>query len=195
MEESVKIARIKKSCKVGKTVSKILFIICVVASIGALVAGIYIFSIGKEFDGYVEQAISDGYITEGNGMGTSSMIHIDTFDVNNLHSDIPSWQAAIDDHPYAVSYGATFLILAFATAVAAVLMKLLNGIFAMIINEDTPFTDKVIKRIVIVMIAVSITLFFTTGMAYGVLGGIITWVVYSILDYGKTLQIQSDETL
>ena len=195
MEENVKIARIKKSCNVGQKVSGILFVICVIASICALVAGIYIFSIGREFDGYVGQAIEQGIMTEGNSMGTSSVIHIEVFDVNNLHSDIPAWQAAIDDHPYAISSGATFLFLALATAVAAVMTKLLSGVFAMIIKEDSPFTDKVIKRITIVMIAVSVIMFFTTGMAYGVLGGIITWVVYSILDYGKTLQIQSDETL
>lgn len=195
MEEKVKIGRIKKSSKVGQKVSNILFVVCLIASIGALIAGIYIFSMGKKFDAIVEQAIEDGIITEGSGIGTSSMIHIEAFDVNNLHSDIPAWQVVIDDHPYAVSYGASCLIITFAMALAAVMMKLLSGVFAIIIKEDNPFTDKVIKRITIVMIVVSVLMFFTTGMAYGVLGGIITWVVYSILDYGKTLQIQSDETL
>ena len=195
MEESIKITRIKKSCKVGKTVSNILFIICIVGSICALAAGIFIFSMGKEFDVTVEQAIDAGYITEGDSMGTSAIVHISLFDTDNLHSDIPSWQAAIDDHPYAVSYGATCFFLAVSCAVIAVMMKLISGIFAMIIKEDTPFTDKVIKRVTIVMIAVSAALFLTTGTAFGILGGIITWVVYTILDYGKTLQIQSDETL
>lgn len=195
MEECVKISKIKKSCKVGKTVSNILFILCIVGSICALAAGIFIFSMGREFDVTVEQAIDAGYISEGDGMGTSAIVHISAFDVDNLHSDIPAWQAAIDDHPYAVSYSVTCLVIAFSCVVIAVMMKLINGIFAMIIKEDTPFNDKVIKRITIVMIAVSAALFCTTGMAFGVLGGILTWVVYTIMDYGKTLQIQSDETL
>ena len=41
----------------------------------------------------------------------------------------------------------------------------------------------------------SALLIFTTGAIYGVLGFLITWVVNLVLDYGKTLQIQSDETL
>ena len=80
-------------------------------------------------------------------------------------------------------------------AIAAVLLKLISNVFGLIIKEDSPFTDKVIKKIVIVLGAVTVVMFLTSGMAFGVLGAIITWVVYTILDYGKTLQIQSDETL
>ena len=80
-------------------------------------------------------------------------------------------------------------------AVCAVLMKLISGTFAIIEKEDNPFTDKVIKRVTVVMIIVSAFLFFTAGASFGILGGLVTLVVYSILDYGKTLQIQSDETL
>ena len=29
----------------------------------------------------------------------------------------------------------------------------------------------------------------------GIISGLVTWVVYNVLDYGKTLQIQADETL
>ena len=54
MEEKVKIGRIKKSSKVGQKVSNILFFVCLIASIGALIAGIYIFSMGKKFDAIVE---------------------------------------------------------------------------------------------------------------------------------------------
>ena len=195
MEESVKIAKIKKSCKVGKTISNILFIISLIAGIASLAGGIFIFSMGREFDVSMEKAVDAGYVTTDNSMGSATVIRIEAFDVDNLHSDIPSWQAAIEDHPYAISYGAMCLTMAAALVLAAVLMKLISGIFAQIIKEETPFTDKVIKRVLVVMIAVSAVMFFTTGMAYGVLGGIVTWVVYSILDYGKTLQIQSDETL
>ena len=195
MEENVKIAKIKKSCSVGKKVSVILCIICIVGTVLALAGGIIIFSMGKKFDNEMEQAIEEGYISTGSSIGSSNFVHFETFDVSNLHSDIPAWQAAIDDHPYAISYGATCLSIAGITALVAVLMKLMSGTFQLIIKEDSPFTDKVIKRVVIVMIIVSAALFFTTGMAFGALGGIVTWVVYSIMDYGKTLQIQSDETL
>ena len=195
MEENVKIAKIKKSCKVGKTVTRILCIICIVGAVLALAGGIYIFAMGKEFDNQVQQAIDAGYISTGSSIGSSSAINIQTFDVSNLHSDIPAWQAYIDDHPYAVAYGVTCLSAAGITAVVAILMSLMSSTFGLIIKEDSPFTDKVIKRVVIVMIAISAVMLFTSGFALAALGGILTWVVYAIMDYGKTLQIQSDETL
>ena len=67
--------------------------------------------------------------------------------------------------------------------------------FKIIREEDNPFTEKAIRRIVKVMIAVSIVMFFTPGSIFGILGLVITWVVRTILDYGRMLQIQADETL
>ena len=81
------------------------------------------------------------------------------------------------------------------TAIIAVMMKVTGSVFALIRKEDNPFTDNVIKRVLIVMIVLSGILFLTSGVSLGVLCGILTWVVYTILDYGKTLQIQADETL
>ena len=39
-EESVKIAKIKKSCRVGKNVSLVLFVLCLIFSVLTLVASI-----------------------------------------------------------------------------------------------------------------------------------------------------------
>ena len=195
MEENAQITKIKKSCKVGKTVSKIMFIFCLIASISCLVAAIWIFSMGKDFDVQIQKAIDAGYVSTDSSFGSVSGININLGDPSSLHSDIPSWQAAIDDHPFCIMYSGWCLVLAFATAVAAVMMKLIEGVFELIIKEDSPFTDKVIKRVFIVMIVISGMALFTAGAAYGILGGIITWAVRAIMDYGKTLQIQSDETL
>jgi hypothetical protein len=195
MEENVKIAKIKKSCNVGRIVSKILFIVCLIASIACLAATITIFSMGKDFDIQMQKAVDAGYVSTDSSFGSVSGININLGDPSSLHSDIPSWQAAIDDHPFCIMYSGWCLVLAFATAVAAVMMKLIEGVFELIIKEDSPFTDKVIKRVFIVMIVISGMAFLTAGSAYGILGGIITWAVRAIMDYGKTLQIQSDETL
>ena len=79
--------------------------------------------------------------------------------------------------------------------ILAVMLKLIGSVFRIIREEDNPFTDKVINRILTVMVVASIVMFFSPGTVYGILGLIITWVVHTILDYGKTLQIQADETL
>ena len=74
-------------------------------------------------------------------------------------------------------------------------MKLTGSVFGLIETEETPFTDKVIKRITIVLGVLSFLLLATCGSALGIISGLVTWVVYNVLDYGKTLQIQADETL
>ena len=45
------------------------------------------------------------------------------------------------------------------------------------------------------MAASTVVLLLTSGIAFGALGALTTWVVCTVMDYGKTLQTQSDETL
>ena len=194
-EENVKIAKIKKRCQVGKTLSNIFFVFCVVASICAIVGSCVIFKMGKKFDTAIAQGEAAGYITTGSSVGVVSGINLTVDDVTSFHSDIPAVQAAIDDHPYCIYYGTICIFLAIFAAGVAVLLKLISSVFELIIKEDTPFTDKVIKRVTIVLIAVSGVMMLTTSAGFGILGLIVTLVVHAIMDYGKTLQIQSDETL
>ena len=195
-EENVKLAKIKKSCKTGKLISTILCIVAIAGCVLSLIGGISILAMGRNFDNAVEQAIEDGTITTGsNNIGAVRAVNIDLGNVSSLHSDIPAIQEAIDDHPYSIMYGSYVLAVSLITVITAVMMKLISSVFALIEKEDTPFNDNVIKRVTIVMIVISGFLLMTSGAALGILSGLVTWAVHTILDYGKTLQIQSDETL
>ncbi|MCR5341242.1 MAG: hypothetical protein K6E60_07815 [Saccharofermentans sp.] len=195
MEENVKIAKIKKSCGVGKKICSILAIIAIVGCVCSAVASFAIFGMGKEFDAEVQKGIEAGVINEGNEFGSVKMININVGSVKNLHSDIPALQKILDEQPYSITYGIYCFIMSVACAVVTVMLKFVGSVFELIIKEDTPFTDKVIKRVVTVMIVLSAVMLFTMSAGFAALGGITTWVVYTIMDYGKTLQVQSDETL
>ena len=80
-------------------------------------------------------------------------------------------------------------------AIFTVLIFLIRSVFAIIEKESTPFTTVVKKRVTLVLIITSVVLFLTSGTAPGVLCILLTWAVNAILDYGVTLQVQSDETL
>ena len=80
-------------------------------------------------------------------------------------------------------------------AALAVVMRIVSSAFKIIDEEGSPFTDRVIKRMTTTMIIVSVIVALTASFAFGALLGVITWALYTILDYGKVLQIQSDETL
>ena len=195
-EENVKLAKIKKSCHAGKIVSVILCIVAIVGCVSAMIGGIAIVSMGSKFDTEINRLIEEGKInSEGDAIGKVRAIDINIGSVDNLHSDIPALQKAIDDHPYAVKYSMICFAAAATCAIAAILMKLVSSVFGLIQKEDSPFTAKVIRRVTIALGAVTVVLFFTSGMAFGLLGALVTWVVYTVMDYGKTLQIQSDETL
>ncbi len=195
MEENIKLERIKKSCRAGEIVTTVLCIIAIVACVLALVSGIVIACMGENFDALVSKAIEAGNVSVGGKIGSFKLFDISIEDFSKWESDIPAIQELLTSRPYSLMGAFTCFSLVLMTAAIAVMMKLVGSIFSLIRKENTPFAEKVIRRILIVMIISSVLLFFTSGTAAGLLGGIITWVVYTILDYGRTLQIQSDETL
>ena len=196
MEESLKITKIKKSCHTGKIVSMVLFVVAAVFVIACIIGGSKILGMGKEFDDMVTNGRLAGVISTSDEIGSVSAVKINLGSIpTEMHSDIPSVQAAIDDHPLSVMYGTYTLIVALLLAITAVLFLLVRSVFAMIEKEATPFTTKVKKRVTLVLIATCIILFLTTGSGFAILFALITWAVNAILDYGITLQIQSDETL
>lgn len=195
-EVNVKLSRIKKSCHAGKIVSNILSIVAIVGCVAAIIGSVFIFAMGSKFDEEIMKAKESGVVTESSSeILTAKMFDINLGDPTSTHSDIKAIQDLIDAHPYSTVYGFYLAVAGVILVVVIVLMKMISGVFALIETSDTPFTDKVIKRVTIVMIVSSAMLLMTNGAAFGGLGLIMTWAVRSILDYGKTLQIQSDETL
>ncbi len=195
-EENIKINKIKRSCGIGKKVALIMCIICICGCVLSAAAGFALIGNYNNMESTIAQAAEEGRFDSSRiSIGTARMINIEGIDPEDWESDIPAVQEALNNRPYTIVYGGYCLGISACIALCAVLMKLISSTFAIIEKEDTPFTDKVIKRVTVVMIVVSGFLFMTAGAAFGVLGALVTWVVYNVLDYGKTLQIQSDETL
>ena len=194
-EENAKLAKIKKSCSVGKKITTILCIIAIVGCVTAMVAGVALLSNGERFEPEFVKLVDEGKIDTSNGIGKANLVNIGSINVSDWESDIPAMQNMLKERPYTTVYGIYLIIVSLSIAVASVMMKLLSSVFGLIEKEDTPFTDAVIKRVTVVMIVLSGFLLLTAGAALGILCGAATWVIYTVLDYGKTLQVQSDETL
>lgn len=190
-EMNTKLARIKKSCHIGAIVSNILCIICIVGCVLSLIASVALFVNRTEFESELSGLQESGRIESV----TSRFSYADLGTADSWHSDIPAVQKVIDETPLVFSVSTYAFVAFIATGVAAVLIKLTGSVFKTLENSDSPFDDKVIKKVMIVMIALSAVLLLTSGASFGLLCGLATWVVYTILDYGKTLQNQSDETL
>ena len=143
----------------------------------------------------MQKGVDSGHVTFESSIGNVSAFNITIMNPNTIHSDVQAIRDALQTHPYSVVFIIYSIAGFFILLVFAIMMKLVGGVFRIIREEENPFTDKAIRRITTVMIVASIVMFFTPGTVYGILGLVITWVVYTILDYGKTLQIQADETL
>lgn len=195
-EESLKIAKIKKSCHAGKIAANIFLVLSIFTLIVGIWGGTKVLVMGRDFDDMVNSGRLAGVVSTTDEIGTASIVNINMGSIPfDIHSDIPSVQAAIDDHPLSVVYGSYILSMSFIMVAVVALMFLVRSVFAIIEKEGNPFTSTVKKRITTVLIATSVVLFLTSGTAPAILGILLTIAVNAILDYGITLQTQSDETL
>jgi len=195
-EENVKLSRIKKSCRIGRKVSRIIMIVLIIGFAICLTAGIGILASGQSFDSAVMQGIEEGYLNEESlSIGKASYINIEVIDISDIQTDIPAFREALDKAPYSFTYGLSLIIAGLSLIIIIVVMALITGTFGLIEKEDSPFTAKVMKRVLITLIALCAVLAFTAGFGFALVCAMATWVIYTIMDYGKTLQLQSDETL
>ncbi len=195
-EENEKLAKIKKSSRVGKKVTNILALIVGIVSIIMIVTGIIFLASGDKLESKFAEAAASGVISEpSNKMFYASAFHVEMIDPTKIETSSPALKHALETRPYTITYGIYFILVGLGLAGATVLLKLLSSGFAIIEKEDNPFTPAVIKRVTIVLIVLSIVMGLTIGGAYVVIGLLSTWLIHSVMEYGRTLQIQSDETL
>lgn len=194
-EQLIKLNNVKKSCKGVKIVAKVLFIITLVATILTLGAGIVLMSSNDKFDASLQEGIDKGYISVSLGNGFLKYSESGETFVADIHSDIPDLQEAISNASLSFIFGLYCMIIAVICGLTAVPCYFFYSAFASIIEEETPFCDVVIKKLLTCFIVVSVIILLVSGTGFAVLSGFFTWAFYTILDYGRTLQIQSDETL
>ena len=204
-QENTQLSRIKKSCRLGKIVSRIFFMCCVVATVITLVVGILMLVMSDKWEDQIAEALE----SQGGAEITTSMrlgvfkvdyMNVDLSELQSLkdqkvESSIPAVEDRFDQYPYSSSIGISCLMMAVMVGIMAFALFQISDAFRIVEEEETPFSKKVMHKLLVTMIIISVIFASTIGLAYGVIGGFVTWAVYTILDYGRTLQIQSDETL
>ena len=201
MNEEKKLENIKKSCKGAKIVSKISFILLIVGTVLTLFSGIYLLAERKSMDEKIIEASQSGkkmnVQLKAGPIVLGEIKDGEFIAKEKVESSNPSLNAyfeANSDSP-SLLLGFYALLIGIILAFASVAFYFITSIFDIIIKEGNPFTGKVIKRTLIAMIILTLIVGSNAGLAFGVLLGFLTWVIYTILDYGRVLQIQSDETL
>jgi hypothetical protein len=195
-EENVKLAKIRKSCHIGNIISTVVLVLSLFMLVVGIWGGIKVLSMGKAFDEMVTKETYNGVFSASNNSGSVSVVDVKFSSLPlDLRSDIPAVQEALDDHPLSVLYGSYILSMSVIMLAVVALVFLVRSVFAIIEKEGNPFTIHVKRRIKAILIATSVMLFLTSGTGPCILGILIAIAVNAILDYGITLQTQSDETL
>lgn len=194
-EQNEKLLKVKKSCKAVKITARVLFIITVIIGAFFLVVGSILMSTRGKYDDKVQDILSSEHVTLKGSNDVFTLSEDGTTYQPNLHSDIDSLNEKLSSLSLSFAVGLYFVILAIACTAVAVTLRLFYHCFKEAEKSDTPFSDVVIRKVLLAMIILSLLLFFTTNAAVGVLAAFMSWAIYTIMDYGKTLQIQSDETL
>lgn len=197
-EENVKLAQIQKSCKAAKIVSKIFMIAAIVGCVISLIGSILVFTNMDKYD----EVFNSEDVTMRVGVGNFYFAAFEHSDVESIFneemtSDVPAVQEYFDEnqHSGALRMGFFLIIITVYCACLAVVMGFIASIFSTVLKEGNPFSDKVLKKVLVSMIIITVIIGASNGLGMCLVLALVTWVVYTILDYGRTLQKLSDETL
>ena len=202
-QENIKLNRIKKSSHVAGIVTRIVFILCVVASMILIVTSIVMIADRTNMNAQIKAGIegaNDVDVTKKVGPVNVHLLRFskDSFDITKyqkIESSIPALEKALSDTPYSLTLGFTLLTAGLNVVLLAIAMFQLYSVFDIIGKEDSPFTPRVLKKLLFALIVIDIVIAFTSGLGTAAIAGLVTWALYTIMDYGRLLQTRSDETL
>ncbi|MBQ3899828.1 MAG: hypothetical protein II741_08330 [Lachnospiraceae bacterium] len=202
-QENIKLNRIKKSSHVAGIVTRIVFILCVVASMILIVTSIVMIADRTNMNEQIKAGIegaNDVDVTKKVGPVNVHLLRFskDSFDITKyqkIESSIPALEKALSDTPYSLTLGFTLLTAGLNVVLLAIAMFQLYSVFDIIGKEDSPFTPRVLKKLLFALIVIDIVIAFTSGLGTAAIAGLVTWALYTIMDYGRLLQTRSDETL
>jgi len=188
---------------VAGIVTRIVFILCVVASMILIVTSIVMIADRTNMNAQIKAGIegaNDVDVIKKVGPVNVHLLRFskDSFDITKyqkIESSIPALEKALSDTPYSLTLGFTLLTAGLNVVLLAIAMFQLYSVFDIIGKEDSPFTQRVLKKLLFALIVIDIVIAFTAGLGTAAIAGLVTWALYTIMDYGRLLQTQSDETL
>lgn len=185
-DEMVKLEKVKKSCKISGTISKIIACLLTVGFVASVAGIIILGAIGYDkINTEIGKAVESGDAT----------FEVDDVNINGMVQFDAQIEEMADQGEYAEVITVACVIVAVVTAALAVVFWMLVSIFKMITESNTPFTINIRNRIKAIFIMVAVIALITNGLGMGVIVGCIGWSLYSIFDYGFAIQQEVDETL
>ncbi len=183
-EQNNKLEVIRNRCRISALVARILRIILEIGMIGSLVGAIACFFQRARIDQFVPAEIAAGTLREETLKLGGPILKV-----------VIDYNKAFQEGNYAGPIIISCLTAAAICAVWVILLTLFRKIFIDLATHETPFSDTVMRRLKMSFIIMAVLLVLFIGLGVGVIGGLLLWCIYSVLDYGKALQTEVDETL
>ena len=183
-EQNNKLEVMKNRCCTSAKVVGILRIFGIIGMIGSLVGAIMCLA---------QREVVNAQIAEQVASGT---LKVDSLNLGGPNlSLVIDYATAFQEGDYAGPMIISCIVSVVICAAVTVLLTIFKKIFTDLSMEETPFSDSVMGRLKTSFIIMVVILALFVGIGPAVVGGLFMWCVYSILDYGKVLQIEVDETL
>ena len=188
-EQNLKLETIKKRCVTSKKVISILQVIAIIGIVASLIGAICCITMKDTINNGIAESVAQG------------KTKIEDVKIKNVKISSGLLDIMIDYEEfyktgnYATPVTIKCVIATVITSIVCYLLGLFKKIFDNLINEDNPFSDKILNNLKNCFIVITVILVVFVGIGPGVIGGLLCWCIYSILEYGKLLQTEVDEIL
>jgi hypothetical protein len=183
-EQSRKLEAVRNRCRTSSRVVSVLQIVTIVGIVLALVGAIVCITQRGMIDEHVGKAVEAGSVTVEN-------LRIGGSNINFLIN----YDRAFAAGNYALPIAMSCAVAAILCAIVTCALGLFKDIFKELSRETTPFSDRILGKLKYAFIMLTAALLVFVGIGPAVMGALLFWCIYSILEYGRALQSEVDEIL
>lgn len=183
-EQNLKLEIMRKRCKTSSKVVGIIQIITIIVIIAFLIGAVLCFMQRDMIDVHLAKAVEEGMIQVDNLKISGGLFHLmidysQTFKAGN----------------YAIPMFFNCMISAIICLVVTFVLSMFKSVFNGLVKNETPFSDDILKKLKTIFIVIPIMTLILMGLGHSIVICLLMWCIYSVLEYGKAIQTEVDETL
>ena len=185
-EEALKLEKIKNSCNVT---AKVALVLEILLSVIAFISLVCVFVCAR-FQDDIDQTMGEQVAIDMQEDMVQSFQSI-----GGLFRIVINSGEMIENGHFGMLLALYCLSATILLVMVVIVIDLIRKIFKTIKISETPFSEEVLKKLRRMFIVIAIVLLLMSGVGMALMVGLIGWCIYTILDYGFTLQKQVDEML
>ena len=183
-EQNIRLEEIKKRCGTSRKVLKVFQILIAVAAVISLAGGIIVLSNADRISQAVARDYANGNFPSGEMFRSGGLVDMSL-----------DFEGYFREGNFAFPIFIMTMIGSAAAIISLVIVIMIKNIIQTLIEEETPFSEKIFKKLKVCFIVFTIVIILFVGVGSGAVLGLLLWCIYSVLQYGAALQAEVDETL